>query len=139
MSPPGVRTNVETIFVGGRRSGGGPTALGAARTRRKAPIQFCPVPGCKNRAAPVFGMVCADHKNVAKSKIRKYREERKQAKNGKTARASTKAKSARSSKPGKAKRKTSTPKRVARTLRKTPAGKKVVATAPVASSLAAAA
>jgi hypothetical protein len=34
------------------------------------------VPGCKNAAAPVFGMVCAKHKDVAKSKIRKYREAR---------------------------------------------------------------
>ena len=38
--------------------------------------QLCPVPGCKNPAAPVFGMVCREHKNVAKSKIRKYREAR---------------------------------------------------------------
>ena len=40
--------------------------------------QLCPVPGCKNVAAPVFGMVCRDHKSVAKSKIRKYREERRE-------------------------------------------------------------
>ena len=40
------------------------------------PRQFCPVPGCKNPAAPVFGMVCAKHKDVAKSKIKKYREAR---------------------------------------------------------------
>jgi hypothetical protein len=40
--------------------------------------QLCPVPGCKNPAAPVFGMVCKEHKNVAKSKIRKYREERRE-------------------------------------------------------------
>ena len=39
--------------------------------------QICPVPGCKNVAAPIFGMVCKDHKNVAKSKIKRYREERK--------------------------------------------------------------
>ena len=44
-------------------------------TRKK---QLCPVPGCKNVAAPVFGMVCRDHKSVAKSKIRKYREERRE-------------------------------------------------------------
>jgi len=40
--------------------------------------QICPVPGCKNVAAPIFGMVCKDHKNVAKSKIKKYREERRE-------------------------------------------------------------
>jgi hypothetical protein len=45
--------------------------------KKTRPKQLCPVPGCKNTAAPVFGMVCKDHKNVAKSKIKKYREERK--------------------------------------------------------------
>jgi hypothetical protein len=48
--------------------------------RRKPPIQYCPVPGCKNPAAPVFGMVCAKHKDVAKTKIKKYRAARKAAK-----------------------------------------------------------
>jgi hypothetical protein len=45
--------------------------------RKKGPLQLCPVPGCKNPAAPVFGMVCAKHKDVAKSKIKKYRDARK--------------------------------------------------------------
>ena len=40
--------------------------------------QLCPVPGCKNPAAPIFGMVCRVHKNVAKSKIKKYREQRRE-------------------------------------------------------------
>jgi hypothetical protein len=57
---------------------------GKKKPRRKLPPQFCPVPGCKNKAAPVFGMVCAQHKDVAKSKIKKYREERKAQKAGKT-------------------------------------------------------
>jgi len=30
-------------------------------------------------AAPVFGMVCKEHTNVSKAKIKKYREERRQA------------------------------------------------------------
>ena len=47
--------------------------VAAVPARKK---QLCPVPGCKNPAAPVFGMVCKEHKNVAKAKIRKYREER---------------------------------------------------------------
>jgi hypothetical protein len=42
--------------------------------------QLCPVPGCKNLAAPVFGMVCKEHKKVAKSKIKKYRAERREGK-----------------------------------------------------------
>jgi hypothetical protein len=46
--------------------------------RKKPPKQLCPVPGCKNPAAPIFGMVCKEHKNVAKSKIKKYREQRRE-------------------------------------------------------------
>lgn len=41
------------------------------------PIQLCPVPGCKNRAAPVFGMVCGDHRHIKKATIAKYRAARK--------------------------------------------------------------
>ncbi|HVZ88378.1 MAG TPA: hypothetical protein VHG72_15500 [Polyangia bacterium] len=51
-------------------------ALIGARKRRKGPIQLCPVPGCSNRAAPVFGMVCAKHKDLPKAEIKKYREQR---------------------------------------------------------------
>ena len=46
------------------------------RKRRKGPIQLCPVPGCSNRAAPVFGMVCSKHKDLPKATIKKYREAR---------------------------------------------------------------
>jgi hypothetical protein len=65
-----------------RKPGRPPKAAMAAepvtkKPRKKMPRQLCPVPGCKNPAAPVFGMVCAKHKDVAKSKIRKYREARK--------------------------------------------------------------
>lgn len=57
-----------------------PAAAAATVAGKKTrPKQLCPVPGCKNLAAPVFGMVCSDHKNVAKSKIKKYRQERKAA------------------------------------------------------------
>lgn len=49
-----------------------------AAQRRKGPIQLCPVPNCKNRAAPVFGMVCAKHKDLPKATIKKYREARRQ-------------------------------------------------------------
>jgi len=44
--------------------------------RKKLPRQLCPVPGCKNTAAPIYGMVCATHKDVSKAKIKKYREAR---------------------------------------------------------------
>jgi hypothetical protein len=60
---------------------GAPKAL-PKKARKKMPKQFCPVPGCKNPAAPVFGMVCAKHKDVAKSKIKKYREARRAKKLG---------------------------------------------------------
>jgi hypothetical protein len=53
-----------------------PVASSWAKPARKK--QLCPVPGCKNPAAPVFGMVCKDHKNVAKGKIKKYRAQRRE-------------------------------------------------------------
>jgi hypothetical protein len=66
----------------GAGGGKGARGLGAGdsaalrRQRRKGPIQLCPVPGCKNRAAPVFGMVCSQHKGLPKATIKKYREQR---------------------------------------------------------------
>ncbi len=64
----------------GRSLGGGDrrnmTAWSGVRRRRKLPRQLCPVPGCKNTAAPVFGMVCSKHKDVSKAQIAKYREAR---------------------------------------------------------------
>jgi hypothetical protein len=58
---------------------------GPSKPRAK---QLCPVPGCKNPAAPVFGMVCAKHKDMPKAKIKEFREARRRAK----ARSSGKAK-----------------------------------------------
>jgi hypothetical protein len=84
------RAAVLAAFGGPRRRGPGRPPKGKAavsaltpitsiakKGRKKGPKQLCPVPGCKNPAAPVFGMVCAKHKDVAKSKIKKYREARK--------------------------------------------------------------
>src|SRR5438270_10406085 len=64
---------IKVALVGNGRGGGvaGRTALRSSGSAR--PKQLCPVPGCKNPAAPVFGMVCADHKGVPKAKIKKYR------------------------------------------------------------------
>jgi hypothetical protein len=72
------------VAAGGRRGPGRPPAAGALgrSQRRKGPIQLCPVPGCKNRAAPVFGMVCSKHKDLPKAKIKKYREQRRAKKAG---------------------------------------------------------
>jgi hypothetical protein len=83
-----------------------PGATAATVTGKKTrPKQLCPVPGCKNLAAPVFGMVCSDHKNVAKSKIKKYRQERKAAPAG--AAKGSPTKSTKSTKPAKAAKKAS--------------------------------
>jgi len=62
--------------VAASKTGRGP-GRPAGRPRKKPPIQYCPVPGCKNRAAPVFGMVCGEHRKVPKALIKKYRAERK--------------------------------------------------------------
>jgi hypothetical protein len=60
--------------------GGGAAAGRTLRRGRPRAKQLCPVPGCAHPAAPVFGMVCAEHKGVAKKKIREYREARRRAK-----------------------------------------------------------
>jgi hypothetical protein len=52
----------------------------AATPGRRRPKQFCPVPGCTGVAAPVYGMVCAEHKGLPKAKIKQYRDERRAAK-----------------------------------------------------------
>jgi len=77
------RAAVESA-LGGRRPGRPPniSLLVGGKTRKKAPRQLCPVPGCKNPAAPVFGMVCAKHKDVPKTKIKKFREARRAKKLG---------------------------------------------------------
>jgi hypothetical protein len=54
----------------------GAVVNGRRKPRKKAPPQLCPVPGCKNRAAPIFGMVCSEHQDVPKAKIKQYREAR---------------------------------------------------------------
>lgn len=51
----------------------------AARSRRRAGgrrKQLCPVPGCENAAAPIFGMTCREHKDLPTAVIKKYRAER---------------------------------------------------------------
>jgi hypothetical protein len=73
-----VRQSVSAVLGGriSRKGRGRPAAalqVIGKKPRRKGPKQLCPVPGCKNPAAPVFGMVCAKHKDVAKAKIKKYR------------------------------------------------------------------
>jgi hypothetical protein len=72
------------LGVGARRRGRPPKHLASSaavavvgrKKRKKGPKQLCPMPGCKNPAAPVFGMVCAKHKDVPKAQIKKFREAR---------------------------------------------------------------
>ncbi len=63
----------------GPRQSGRANALPAAPVRHR-PKQLCPVPGCSGVAAPVFGMVCAQHKDVPKAKIKEDRAQRRAAK-----------------------------------------------------------
>ncbi len=75
------RANVEAALGSGHGRSHHLAIIGrAGRPRKKPPIQLCPVPGCRRPAAPVFGMVCAEHKKVSKAKIRQYREARRAAK-----------------------------------------------------------
>lgn len=61
------------------RSAAAPTKPGSKPTikaRKKGPIQLCPSPGCRERAAPVYGMLCKKHKGVSKTIVAKWREAR---------------------------------------------------------------
>lgn len=69
---PSARRTVAKIGKQAREQSG-PFALPAKKPRKKMPIQFCPVPRCKDRAAPVFGMLCAKHKATPKKLVAKYR------------------------------------------------------------------
>jgi hypothetical protein len=71
-TPAAVTARLGRNSVGVRRGPGRPPG----RARKKPPIQLCPVPGCQNRAAPVFGMVCSKHKDLPKAEIKKFREAR---------------------------------------------------------------
>jgi hypothetical protein len=37
------------------------------KKRSQANIRYCPAPGCANRGAPKFGMMCKDHKDLPKA------------------------------------------------------------------------
>jgi hypothetical protein len=121
------RQAVEAALAGraGRnavRASGAAFAALPSRPRKKAPIQLCPVPGCGERAAPIFGMVCAKHKDVSKAKIKQYREARRAQKAGGGRRAAASAAAAATRK--KKARKPAPKKRAAApTARKPPAKK----------------
>jgi hypothetical protein len=70
-------------FSGAPRRPGRPAGSAQSAPVRRRPKQFCPVPGCNGVAAPVFGMVCAKHKDMPKAKIKEFRAQRRAAKAGK--------------------------------------------------------
>jgi hypothetical protein len=49
-------------------------------TRKPRAIVYCPVPGCKGVAAPVFGMACSLHKDVPRAEIALYFKQRREMK-----------------------------------------------------------
>jgi|SRR5450432_1927515 len=120
-----------------------PAKLKSKKARKKAPLQLCPVPGCKNAAAPVFGMVCSKHKDLPKAKIKKFREARKAKKLGLAApsakksskKAAPKKRAAKKAAPKKIVAKKKAPKKVAKAKKKAPA----MAAAPVTPAAMAAA
>jgi hypothetical protein len=58
---------------GGKRKG---RAAGAAPRRARRGATRCYYPGCKNTAAPRFGMFCAaKHKNLSKTEKERYRKQ----------------------------------------------------------------
>ena len=52
------------------------SAVPPKKARKKGPIQLCPAPGCKERAAPSLRMLCKKHKDAPKTTVAKWREAR---------------------------------------------------------------
>lgn len=50
------------------------------KAKRKLPIQYCPVPGCGEKAAPALNMLCSKHRDTPKRLVKKYRDARRAAK-----------------------------------------------------------
>jgi hypothetical protein len=70
---------LEALGVPVRRDPGRPPkafSLAARKIRKNPPRQLCPSPGCRNPAAPIFGMLCAKHKDAPKRLVKKWREAR---------------------------------------------------------------
>lgn len=72
-----VRTEVREELLG--KLGGAGKTTASSKPRKKGPVQLCPAPGCKDRAAPVFGMLCGKHKGAPKATVAKWREARRKA------------------------------------------------------------
>src|SRR5688572_29063603 len=86
LGAPAARRPGRPPKVSAFNGGPGAFAVGAfERERKKPPRQLCPVPGCKETAAPAYGMTCRAHRALPKAKIAKYRADRKAAKTAKPA------------------------------------------------------
>lgn len=57
----------------------------ADKPRKVRAPQFCPVPGCANKAAPAFGMLCKEHKDIPAAERERYFAERRAMTGNKTA------------------------------------------------------
>lgn len=69
--PPGSKNKVSANGVSVKKA---PAAKPAKARKPSDPKRYlCPVPKCTGKAAPVFGMVCAKHKDLPKGKIKEYR------------------------------------------------------------------
>lgn len=72
-----IRAILASAFDRGAGLGTRPFGNDLARNgKKKPPRQLCPVPGCTNTAAPIFGMVCRAHKDLPKERIAKFRARR---------------------------------------------------------------
>lgn len=70
------------VMMGGLGSHIESAKADAVVARRKGPIQLCPAPGCRARAAPVFGMLCTKHKGASKRTVKQWRDARRAKKAG---------------------------------------------------------
>jgi hypothetical protein len=71
-----IRGALTRVFANQRAGSGLAGDLAAPPARRPRRKQLCPVPGCKNPAAPAFGMVCREHREIPGAIIKRYRAER---------------------------------------------------------------
>lgn len=66
---------LEAIGTAPKRGPGRPP--GKRRGPPRDSMQYtCPIPRCEGRAAPVFGMLCSEHKGTNPKLVAKYRAER---------------------------------------------------------------
>lgn len=70
--PPGSKNKPKILEIGAASKHTKPAdKLGVVPLRYR-----CPVPWCRGKAAPIFGMVCAKHRDLAKSDVKKFRDAR---------------------------------------------------------------